>query len=230
MTAKQIWGCTALGTLGSSIVIGAIALQYVRPTMSTRCPSLTNLPSQADHEYTVPEPDVLTRTAPPAPTPAGPVAIAVQKAKLKLSDGRTATFLFSPGSGGLTCTAAIGLDEVLGYSLAPVGDPAARADPAAAGSESDCPPPAAANPGADAGGQQSARAVSLRSVGPDRSAAESAGDSRLAELRSYLDKHCPLESGCASGHCPLTASKTPSYRFLPNNADASRLTPVWQQP
>jgi hypothetical protein len=48
-------------------------------------------------------------------------------------------------------------------------------------------------------------------------------------LRSYLDKHCPLESGCASGRCPLTAAKTPSYRFLPGNADASRLVPVWQQ-
>ena len=49
------------------------------------------------------------------------------------------------------------------------------------------------------------------------------------ELRSYLDKHCPLESGCAGGRCPLTAGKTASYRFLPGNADVSRLAPVWQQ-
>jgi hypothetical protein len=49
------------------------------------------------------------------------------------------------------------------------------------------------------------------------------------KLRSYLDEHCPVESGCAAGVCPLTASKTPSYRFLPTRADVSRLSPVWQQ-
>ena len=49
------------------------------------------------------------------------------------------------------------------------------------------------------------------------------------ELRSYLDKHCPLESDCPSGQCPLAAAKTPCYRFLPVNADVSRLSPLWQQ-
>ncbi len=50
------------------------------------------------------------------------------------------------------------------------------------------------------------------------------------ELRSYLDKHCLLESSCVASSCPLDeATKTPSYRFVPKSADVSHLTPVWQQ-
>ncbi len=48
------------------------------------------------------------------------------------------------------------------------------------------------------------------------------------ELRVYLEKHCPLESNCASGICPLNGSHTASYRFLPATADVSQLPPVWQ--
>ena len=110
MTAKQFWGCTALGTFGSLIVIGTIAVL---------------VPHSPRHVATsVSAPVVLSSLPLPAPTSDLPVAIAVQKAKLKLSDGRTATFTFSSSNGSLTCAAAIGLDEILGYALAPVRDPA----------------------------------------------------------------------------------------------------------
>jgi hypothetical protein len=50
------------------------------------------------------------------------------------------------------------------------------------------------------------------------------------ELRSYLQRHCPLESGCVPGRCSSSgAAPTPSYRFLPGTCDRSRLSPVWQQ-
>ncbi len=48
------------------------------------------------------------------------------------------------------------------------------------------------------------------------------------ELRSYLEKHCPLESNCANGMCPINAAHTASYRFLPGVADAAQLPAVWQ--
>ncbi len=46
-------------------------------------------------------------------------------------------------------------------------------------------------------------------------------------LRSYLEKHCPVESNCANGVCPLGAAHTASYRFLPATADVSALPAVW---
>ena len=48
------------------------------------------------------------------------------------------------------------------------------------------------------------------------------------QLRGYLEKHCPLESNCANGMCPLGAAHTASYRFLPATADVSALPAVWQ--
>ncbi len=216
MTAKQFWVCTALSTFGSLIVVGAIALMA------------RHAPKPAD-PIPPPAPVPVPLPPQPAPPPDVPVAIAVQKAKLKLSDGRTATFVFSATSGGLTCTAAIGLDEVLGYTLTPVSDPAAAVADAGTGADA-APSPNPPTPPPT----RRRRAISAccsptipltrTDVPPGQQAILTSPD-----LRSYLDKHCPLESGCASGRCPLTAGKSPSYRFLPANADVSRLAPVWQQ-
>lgn len=216
MTAKQFWTCTALSTLGSLIVIGAIALLAPR---SPRPADPTPAPAP------IPIPPV------PIPTPDVPVAIAAQKAKLKLSDGRTATFAFSESNGLLVCAAAVGLDEILGYTLAPVGDPALPDPPPPT---PPTPNPIVPNPQPPAPSPPSP-ATNLRvlflydpllliGMPPGQQAILAA-----PELRSYLDKHCPLESGCASGMCPLKAGKTPSYRFLPTNTDVSRLSPVWQE-
>jgi len=225
MTTKQFWGCTALSTLGSLIVIGAIALMAPhapRPADPTPAPAPIPAPS-------------------PSPTPPtdAPVAIADQKAKLKLSDGRTATFTFSagasgtPGQGSLACAAAIGLDEVLGYTLAPVGDPPPP-DPTPAPTPPD-PNPFVPSPQPPTPAPIPPAASNLRVLflyDPLLLIGMPAGQQAILaspELRSYLDKHCPLESGCAGGVCPLKAGKTPSYRFLPTTADVSRLSPVWQQ-
>ncbi len=213
MTAKQFWGPTALGTFGSLIVIGAIALPAAhapKPADPAPAPTPAPLPPQ------------------PAPTPDAPVAIAVQKAKLRLSDGRTATFVFSASNGALTCVAAIGLDEVLGYTLAPVNDP----PPPAPGPPPAPTPPSPNPPTPPPTPTASSNLRVLFSYDPAAQIDVPPGQQAILaspELRSYLDKHCPLESGCAGGQCPLTASKAPSYRFLPVNLDVSRLTPVWQQ-
>jgi len=144
-----------------------------------------------------------------------------------LDDGRTATFWFSASGGSLQCAAAVGLDQVLCYQLAPVGDPSPPPDPAP------CPPP---RPSPSPPPTPSPQATSnlrvlflydpatLIDMLPARQAILAA-----PELRSYLDQHCPAESGCAAGTCPLTAEKTPSYRFLPVRADVSKLPPVWRQ-
>ena len=120
---------------------------------------------------------------PPSPSPAPPapsLVIAAQKAKLKLSDGRTATFVFSACGASLACAAAVGLDEVLGYTLAPVNDPPPPSPRTAAGPPSAAPAPGARAFAHAAGGEQSSRAVHLRSAGADRPARQSAGDSHLA--------------------------------------------------
>ena len=213
MTAKQFWVATALSTSSSLLVIGAIALMAphaAKPAGPT--PARTPAP--------IPMP------AGPAPRPNSPVAIAAQKAKLALSDGRAATFAFSVSHGSLTCVAAIGLDEVLGYALIRVSDP----EPPQPG-----PVPSPTQPAPTPAPAPVPVAHNLRVLFTyDPLVLTSLPATQQAILtspavRSYLDKHCPLESGCASGQCPLTAGKTPSYRFLPAHADVSRLTPVWQQ-
>ena len=212
MTTKQLFACTALSMLTSLIVSGAIVLltpHAFRPADPTPAPAPVPVP--------------------PVPAPAPHVAIAVQKAKLKLSDGRTATFAFSagaPGCGALTCTAAIGLDEILGYTLAPAGEPALP-QPAPTPPN---PNPIVPHPQPPTPAASNLRVLflydplALTGMPPGQQAILAA-----PELRSYLDQHCPLESGCAGGVCPLQAGKTPSYRFLPTNADVTRLSPVWQQ-
>ena len=208
MTAKQLWGATALVVLGSLIVLGAIVPTALRPAPADPTPA-----------------------PPPSPNPQTPApSIAVQKAKLKLSDGRTATFLFSVSAGSLTCTAAIGLDEVLGYALAPISDPAPpQPGPTPPGPTPPLPAPTPPpTPPAPAASNLRVLFVydplTLIDVPPGQQAILAS-----PELRAYLDKHCPLESGCAGGACPLAAARTPSYRFLPAHADVSRLAPVWQQ-
>jgi hypothetical protein len=47
-------------------------------------------------------------------------------------------------------------------------------------------------------------------------------------LRTYLEKHCPMESNCAGGVCPINAAHTASYRFLFATAEVSQLPAVWQ--
>jgi hypothetical protein len=217
MTARQFWGSTALSTFGSLIVIGAIAL------MAPHSPKPAD-PPPAPAPALVPVPPV------PAPAPDVPVAVAAQKAKLKLNDGRTATFLFSLDNGGLTCTAAIGLDEVLGYTLTPESDPPPPSPGPGPTPPSPNPPLPTPQPPTPAPPPSNLRV--LFTYDPLELTGLPGNQQAILTspvLRSYLDKHCPLESGCANGQCPLTAAKTPSYRFVPNNADVSRLTPVWQQ-
>ncbi|MGA2255780.1 MAG: hypothetical protein ABSG53_14130, partial [Thermoguttaceae bacterium] len=103
MTTKHFWTATSLSTVICLAVVGVIVTATISPPL---------LPTPA------PVPDPVP--APPSPV-VQPVAIAQQKAKLQLTDGRTATFWFATSSGSLQCTAAVGLDQVLCYELAPVG-------------------------------------------------------------------------------------------------------------
>ena len=199
MTAKQFWACTALSTLGSLIVIGAIALltpHAPRPADPTPAP------------VPVPVPPA------PAPTPDVPLAIAVQKAKLKLSDGRTATFTFSAGQPALRLQR---LDLHRGHRArrssglhagarrrSRVARAGTDADADAASPESCCPQPAAADPAPTPPAASNLRVLFLydplllTGMPPGQQAILAA-----PELRSYLDKHCPLESGCAERLVPL---------------------------
>jgi hypothetical protein len=232
MTARQFWISTSVSTVICVAIVAAVL-------KALRSPSPAPSPS----------PPIPAPAPVPCPTPDVPAAgIAQQRARLKLSDGRTATFQFAlvapgiPGRGTLSCTAAVGLDQVLSYDLVPVGgplppDPAPVPTPPGPTPPSPSPTPTppipplpSPQPPAPLPPPSSLRVLflydplTLIDMPPEKQAI-------LASpvLRSYLDKHCPLESGCASGMCPLTASKTPSYRFLPANVDVSRLSPVWQQ-
>ncbi|MGO9114329.1 MAG: hypothetical protein ACLP9L_34365 [Thermoguttaceae bacterium] len=213
MTTKQFWLSTSLGAVIGITVVGAVFKTLIPPA-----PVPAPVPPAP-----IPSPD----PAPPPPTPDAPAtAIAPQKAKLKLDDGRMATFRFAVTSGTLSCTAAVGLDQVLAYDLLPLGDPPPP-DPLP------IPTPPAPNPPAPTPTPPAASnlrvlfiydPLTLIDMPPEKQAILAS-----PQLRSYLDKHCPLEGGCAAGMCPLRASKTPSYRFLPTGADVSRLSPVWQQ-
>ena len=151
------------------------------------------------------------------------VTLAAQKARLSLSDGRTATFAFATTAGTLTAHAAIGLDQECNFALLPLTDsPLPNPEPM----PQPAPQPPAPLP--------QPRASNLRVLFTyDPAALAALAPARQAilaspELRSYLEKHCPLESNCASGICPLNVAHTASYRFLPSAADAAQLPPVWQ--
>ncbi len=210
MTAKRFWISTSLSTVTCFAIIGVVLKMLISPAP---VPTPVPLPSPAPAPL-------------PLPAPEGPTAsIAQQKAKLMLSDGRTATFQFAVTGGTLCCTAAVGLDQVLAYDLMPLGDP-----PPPAPLPTPTPTPNPPAPGPTPPTPSNLRVLflydplTLNDMPPEKQAILAS-----PELRSYLDKHCPLESACASGMCPLTAGKTPSYRFLPTSADVSRLPPVWQQ-
>ncbi len=114
MTTKQFLTVSSLSAVICLAVAGAIVRLSVSPA-----------PAPAP----VPSPTPNPAPAPPAPV-VPPAAIAQQKAKLKLSDGRTATFWFAASGSSLQCTAAIGLDQVLSYELVPAEDPAPVPAPA----------------------------------------------------------------------------------------------------
>jgi len=213
MITKRCWIATGLGLLICLALVGAIVKFMISPAPAS----------------------VLVRD--PVPPPPSPIvqspAIASQTAKLTLSDGRTATFWFAVSGGSLQCSAAVGLDQVLCYRLAPVGDPSPPPDPAPSPAPTPNPVPTPAplpTPGPSPQATSNLRVLFLYDTAklidmrPERQAILAS-----PELRSYLDEHCPVESCCAGGMCPLTVEKTPSYRFLPIHADVSRLAPVWQQ-
>ena len=214
MTAKQFWGPTALGTFGSLIVIGAIALPAAHCAQARRSGTGTHASPAAaaagpdarrtrGHRRAEGETQAQRR-------PHGDLRVLGQQRLIDLRRGHRA---------GRSSGLHFGAGE---RSSATAAGPGTGAD----ATESQSPNPCAHTDGVE----QSAGAVHLRSRWR-RSTFPPGQQAILAspELRSYLDKHCPLESGCAGGQCPLTAGKTPSYRFLPVNLDVSRLTPVWQQ-
>jgi hypothetical protein len=209
MTTKQFLTATSLSAVLCFAVAGAIVRLTVSPT-----------PAPAP----VPSPTPAPVPAPPAPV-VPPATIAQQKAKLKLTDGRTATFWFAASGNSLQCTAAIGLDQVLSYALVPAEDPSPTPAPAPDPIPTPMPTP---TPAPTPQATSNLRVLflydplTLVDMSPDRQAILGS-----AVLRSYLDKHCPAERGCTAEICSLT--KTPSYRFLPTNTDVSRLPPVWQQ-
>lgn len=153
------------------------------------------------------------------------VAIAAQTARLGLSDGRTATFAFASTTGTLTAHAAVGLDQECNYALLPLAD---TLPPAPTPSPGPAPQP---NPPQPRPAPQPSNLRVLFIYDPaaltDLPLAQQAILASLA-LRTYLEKHCPLESNCANGVCPLGAAHTASYRYLPATADVSALPAVWQ--
>ena len=172
MTTKQLWISTGLSTVLCVAVAGAVLKVHTSPP-----PSPSPAPTPAPPPSPAPDPV-------PSPTPDAPAAIAQQRARLKLSDGRTATFQFTVSAGTLCCTAAIGLDEVLCYDLVPVGDPAPP-EPVPTPAPNPPVPPVPQSPAAGArarNARQPAGAVPLRSVDAHRHAAREAGDPDVARV------------------------------------------------
>jgi hypothetical protein len=210
MNTRRFWILTSL-----SAAIGVAVAGPVLKMLSPMHSSGATAPISPQEAHTL-----------PLVADASVAGIAPQKAKLALSDGRTATFWFAQSGGTLCCTAAVGLDQVLAYDLLPAGDPPPP-DPLPA------PTPPAPNPPGPAPMPATASNLRVLFIYDPLTLGEMPPEKQAIlaspKLRAYLDKHCPLESGCASGMCPLMASKTASYRFLPIGADVSRLSPVWQQ-
>jgi hypothetical protein len=214
MNSKTFWKTAGLAAVILLAVVGTVLKTIPGPAPA---PSPLPIPS--------PNPDPVP--APPNPGVPYP-GIAAQNARLLLTDGRAATFRFASSGGSLSCAAAVGLDQVVAYELLPIGNPS----PPNPLPPNPVPTPPAPTPApTPAPATSNLRVlflydpVALIDLPPGRQALLAS-----PELRSYLDGHCPKESGCTSGRCPLAAgTPSPSYRFLPNNADVSRLPPVWQQ-
>ncbi len=160
-------------------------------------------------------------------TPAAPITIAAQKARLALSDGRTATFAFANSAGTLTAHAAVGLDQECNYALLPLGDqPSPSPVPNPTPSPTPDPQPPAPLPLPKPSNLRvlfTYDPTVLSDLAPPRQAILAS-----PALRSYLEKHCPPESNCATGTCPLNAAHSASYRFLASTSDVAGLPAVWQ--
>ena len=221
MTARQFWISTSVSTVICVAIVAAVL-------KALRSPSPAPSPS----------PPIPAPAPVPCPTPDVPAAgIAQQRARLKLSDGRTATFQFAlvapgiPGRGTLSCTAAVGLDQVLcvrscagGGSLAarprPGPDAAGAPDTVAADADADAahsPAPQSSAAGPFAAAEQPAGVVPLRSLDADRHAAGKAGHSGVARVavlpRQTLSvgkrlrvRHVPLD-GKQNAVVPLPAGE-----------------------
>ena len=96
-----------------SIIAIVIGVLWYHPV-----PAPINPPVNPTPVVVVPPADI-----PPVDVPATTATLAPQKAKLRLSDGRVASFRIVVVNGVLTATAAVGLDQVLAYTLVPIGEP-----------------------------------------------------------------------------------------------------------
>ena len=157
-----------------------------------------------------------------AGTPTGDVGIAAQKTRLTLNDGRTATFAFAATAGTLTAHAAVGLDQECNYAVLPLSDPPVPSPSPVPGPSPQPRPPAPQPHTSNLRVLFTYDPATLTDLPPAQQAILAS-----PQLRTYLEKHCPLESNCAGGSCPL-AGHTASYRFLPAAADVSALPAVWQ--
>lgn len=228
MTAKQSL-LFLLSLLAAALVAVAIVLEW--PLVE-----LTGLPAKAGTTSATPAKAGTTSATPaeagtPARRPAkagipastADVGIAAQRARLALNDGRTATFAFAASTGTLTAHAAVGLDQECNYALLPLSDPL---PPVPMPSPGPAPQP---NPPQPRPRTSNLRVLftydpaSLADLPPTQQAILAS-----PKLRAYLEKHCPAESDCTGGNCPLNAAHSASYRFLPGTADVSALPAVWQ--
>ena len=141
------------------------------------------------------------------------VAIAAQTARLGLSDGRTATFAFASTTGTLTAHAAVGLDQECNYALLPLAD---TLPPAPTPSPSPAPQPNPPQPRPPAPQPSNLRVLFIYDPAAltDLPFAQQAILASPA-LRTYLEKHCPLESNCANGVCPLAQRTQPRIASYP---------------
>ncbi len=153
------------------------------------------------------------------------VAIAAQKARLALSDGRTATFAFNASAGTLTAHAADRPGPgVQLRALAADGSAAAHAVAySLSRSRAAAQSAATASAGAATPSVEPPRAVHLRSGDAGRHAAAAAGDPRRAAIAGLPGKALPAGIQLRKRHVSAGAAHTASYRFLPATADVSAL-------
>jgi len=230
MTTKQsIFSLVSL--LAAALVAAAVVLEspLVQPAARPRVETALVVPPSGGIPAKAGTPALPAK----AGTTSADVAIAAQKARLELSDGRTATFAFMSDGGTLTAHAAVGLDQECNYALLPLSDPLPPA-PTPVPPTPTPPAPVPPTPSPVPAPQPTPQPSNLRvlfTYDPTMLANLPSGQQAILAapaLRNYLEKHCPLESNCANGQCPLGAAHTASYRFLPSTADVSALPVVWQ--
>ena len=161
-----------------------------------------------------------------------PVAIAQQKAKLEAQRRPHGDFPVRRAPAARSaCTAAVGLDQVLGYDLVPARRSAAAGPPCRRRlRQSAAPTPSPRRPRRRPPTPSNLRVLflydplTLIDMPPEKQAILAVAGVAIVPRQAL-----PAGKRLRGGMCPLTAGKTPSYRFLPINADVSRLSPVWQQ-